>query len=183
MLEITIPNFELYDEVNNLFVNVKGRTISLEHSLVSLSKWESIWEECLLSALQSDEGLSYQKMLSYIHCMTIGKVDDGIYAGLTEANIKAINRYINAPMTATTFRNQAPPTGRREILTAEVIYYQMVALQIPFECEKWHLNRLLTFIEVCNRKNSPDKKMSKKQIADQNRALNALRRKKFGTRG
>ena len=183
MLEITIPNFELYDEVNNLFVNVKGRTISLEHSLVSLSKWESIWEECLLSALQSDEGLSYQKMLSYIRCMTIGKVDDRIYSGLTEANIKAINRYINAPMTATTFRRQAPPTGRQEILTAEVIYYQMIMYGIPFECQKWHLNRLLTLIRVCSLKNGPQKKMSKGETARYFDELNRRRMKQPSKKG
>ena len=183
MLEITIPETELYDESKNLFIPIKSQRLSLEHSLLSLSKWESIWEECLLSALQSDEGLSYQKMLSYIHCMTIGKVDDGIYSGLTEENIKAINRYINAPMTATTFRNQGPPTGRCEILTAEVIYYQMIMYGIPFECQKWHLNRLLTLIRVCSLKNGPQKKMSKGEAARYFDELNRQRMKQPSKKG
>ena len=117
--------------------------------------------------------------LDYIRCMTITKnVDPKVYFAITPENISEIKKYIDDPMTATTFKNYGK-SGRhgKDIITSEVIYYQM------FECEKWHLNRLLTLIEVCNRKNSPDKKMSKKQIADQNRALNALRRKKFGTRG
>lgn len=165
MLEIKIPSFELYDEGKNLFVNIKGRTLSLEHSLVSLSKWEAIWHEPFLSALKSEEGLSANKMLSYIKCMTIGKVDDVIYAGLNDIHIRIINEYINEPMTATTFSNNFPVRGRGDILTAEILYYQMIMYGIPFECQKWHLNRLLTLLRVCSIKNAPQKKMSKAETA------------------
>ena len=181
MLTIMVPESEFFNELTGEFITTPAQKLDLEHSLISLSRWESKWHKPFLTKDERTEA----ETLDYIRCMTITKnVDPRVYFAITPENISEIKKYIDDPMTATTFKNYRK-SGRhgKDIITSEVIYYQMVALQIPFECEKWHLNRLLTLIEVCNRKNSPDKKMSKKQIADQNRALNALRRKKFGTRG
>lgn len=184
MLEIEIPNFELYDDSRNLFIPVKGRKLSLEHSLVSLSKWESIWNVPLLTELDSSKGLSGEKLISYIKCMTIGKMnDETVYSGLTDFIIRQINRYIEAPMSATTFNNNARVPGRPEVLTSEVIYYRMIMYGIPFECEKWHLNRLITLIRVCSVKNSPGKKLSKAETAQRFYELNEARKKKLNTKG
>ena len=181
MLQITIPANELWDESKEEFIQVKETTLELEHSLVSLSKWESKWcKPFLTKNNKSDE-----EMLDYIRCMTITpKVKPEIYYALTRDNITQINDYINAPMTATWFSDDKQKRGSREIITSEIIYYWMIALNIPFECKKWHLNRLLTLIKVCNIKNDPNpKKMSKKSIMSRNAALNAARRKQFETKG
>ena len=116
--------------------------------------------------------------------MTITQnVKPEVYNHLTTGNIEEINKYIDAPMTATTFPEDKSGKRNREIITAEVIYYWMVALQIPFECQKWHLNKLITLIRVCNAKNTPPKKMSKREIMSRNAALNAARRKQLNSKG
>jgi len=121
--------------------------------------------------------------MDYIRCMTITQnVDPEVYNFLTAENIKSINDYIDAPMTATTF-SQQNTSRSREIVTSELIYYWMIALNVPMKCEKWHLNRLLTLIRVCNIKNTPPKKMSKKDIMSRNAALNAARRKQLNSKG
>lgn len=178
MLTIKIPGREIYDEVNNLFITIKPCELSMEHSLVSISKWESKWNIPFLDK----EEKTQEQYIDYFKCMTLTKnVDPNVYMNLTPKNIKEINDYISAPMTATTFtKSQNKPS--RDIITSEVIYYWMIALQIPMECQRWHLNRLLTLIEVCERKNNP-KKMSKRAIAEQNAAINATRKAKTGSRG
>lgn len=131
----------------------------------------------------SDKQKSTEETLDYIKCMTITQnVDDKSYYGLTAKNIEDINNYIGASMTATTFIDD-DKKNNREIITSEVIYYWMIALNIPMECQKWHLNRLLTLIRVCNIKNNPPKKMSRKEIMSRNAALNAARRKKLNSKG
>ena len=182
MLQITIPASEQWDEKKEEFVTTKEQTLKLEHSLISLSKWESKWCKPFLSNKEK----SYEEILDYIKCMTLTKnVDPEVYNVLTNENIKEINDYIMAPMTATTFsENGVRKKVNNEIFTSEVIYYAMTAYNIPFEnCEKWHLNRLITLIRVCGIKNEPSKKMSKRSIMSQNAALNAARRKKFNTKG
>lgn len=175
MLKITIPPGEQYDEVNNLFIVSKEQPLQLEHSLVSLSKWESKWCKPFLSK----EEKSIEQTLDYIRCMTVTQnVDPKAYAFLTDKNIDDINAYIDAPMTATTFSQQKGPINK-SIITAEIIYYWMVTFNIPFECQKWHLNRLLTLINVCSVKSQTSKKMSPKE----RRNLNAARRKAHKTRG
>lgn len=183
MLLITVPlNEEGWDEEKQEFVIPKTVTLQLEHSLISLSKWESKWCKAFLSKGEK----TYEQTLDYIKCMTITKnVDEEVYSRLTRANIDAINKYIEAPMTATHFYSDEnkKKTGSKETITSELIYYWMIALQIPVEFEKWHLNRLLTLIEVCNRKNQPPKKRSQREIMSRNAALNAARRKQLNTRG
>lgn len=179
MLQLTIPAREFYDEETGLFINSKEQTLSFEHSLISLSKWESRWHKPFLKPGEKTE----EEVIDYIRCMCVNRgVDDLAFKSLTQDQILAINNYIEDPMTATTInmRNQKP---NREILTSEVIYYMMATFNIPFECEKWHLNRLITLIEVCAIKNSPDKKMSKRDTMSRNAALNRARRAKHHSKG
>lgn len=183
MLKIIIPAEELWDEKNECFITSKGQVLQLEHSLVSVSKWESKWCKPFLG---KDDNRTAEQMLDYIKCMTITQnVDDSIYQKLTQQNINEINEYIDAPMTATWFSEDksSKKGGRGEVITNELIYYWMISLQIPFECQRWHLNRLLTLIRVCNIKNAPPKKMSRKDIMNRNAALNAARRAASGSKG
>ena len=180
MLRITIPALELYDEQKDLFTTLKEETLELEHSLVSLSKWESKWGKAFFSKQEK----SVEETIDYIRCMTLTDgVDPSVYNRLTNANIRAINAYLEAPMTATTFYEDKTQKGSRETVTSELIYYWMIALNIPFECESWHLNRLFTLIRVCNIKNQPPKKMGKKATAARYAELNAARRKQLNTKG
>lgn len=179
MLKITIPSIEQYDEVNNEFIISKEQILQLEHSLVSLSKWESKWHKPFLSK----EEKTVEETIDYIKCMTITQnVDDKVYDNLTNDNIREVRDYIQEPMTATTFHSNSNRPNR-ETITAELIYYYMIALNIPFECQKWHLNKLMTLINVCSIKNEPSKKMSKKEIQSRNKALNDARRKMLSTPG
>ena len=180
MLQITIPESESFDEKKGEFVSFKGQTLQLEHSLVSLSKWESKWCKSFFSKQEK----TYEETLDYIKCMTITKnVDPNAYNFLTRDNIEQINNYIESPMTATSFYEDKTSKTNRETITSELIYYWMIALNIPFECQKWHLNRLLTLIRVCNIKNQPPKKMSRREIMSRNAALNAARRQQLNTKG
>lgn len=182
MLQIAIPSIEYYDSVRNEFFTVKGQVIQLEHSLVSISKWESKWNKPFLSKEQK----TVEEFLDYVRCMTLTQnVNPMLYQNINPDISKQIMDYIEAPMTATTFHDYpgAPRRGSSEIITSELIYYWMVALQIPFECQKWHFNRLMTLIRVCNIKNSPKKKMSRNEIFSRNAALNAARRGKMGSAG
>ena len=181
MLQIAVPlSPEGWDEKKQEFVKPKIQILQLEHSLVSLSKWESKWCKPFLS--KNDK--TSEEILDYIKFMTITQnVKPETYDHITLANLQEINDYIEAPMTATTFAEDRNGRYNREVITAELIYYWMIALNIPFECQKWHLNRLLTLIRVCNIKNAPPKKMSKRDIVSRNAALNAARRKQLNTKG
>lgn len=180
MLQITIPAVELWDERKQEFVITKEQTLQLEHSLVSISKWESKWCKPFLTKQEK----TFEETLDYIKCMTLTQnVDPEVYNYLTNENIKEINEYIGAPMTATYFSDEKTSKTSREQVTAELIYYWMIAFNIPFECQKWHLNRLLTLIKVCSIKNQPPKKRSRKEIMRRNAALNAARRKQLNTKG
>lgn len=180
MLRITIPATELWDENRQEFIRTKEQTLQLEHSLVSLSKWESKWKKAFLTK----ENKTYEETIDYIKCMTITQnVNPEVYRFLTNDNIEEINRYIADSMTATYFSEEKGARRSSETVTSELIYYWMIALQIPPEYQKWHLNRLLTLIRVCNVKNTPPKKMSRRDLMSRNAALNAARRKKYNTGG
>lgn len=180
MLQITIPETEVFDENTMEFSTIKAQTLQLEHSLVSIDKWESKWNTPFLSKRDKTK----EELIDYIKCMTLTQnVDPKVYFFLTVDNIEQINRYIGEPMTATTFSEEKGLKPNREQITAELIYYWMISLNIPFECKKWHLNKLLTLIRVCNVKNQPPKKRSKKDILARNASLNAARKKQLSTRG
>ena len=178
MISIHIPSSEYFDEKKNEFVSIKEQDILLEHSLISVSKWESKWHKPFLE--KNDK--TTEEVIDYLRCMTITQnVDSNVYYNISESDILRIKDYIDDSMTATTFSNQGPKN--RSVITAEIIYYWMVTFNIPFECQKWHLNRLLTLVNVCSIKNQPAKKMSKADIRSRNAALNAARRAQLGSKG
>ena len=179
-LTVIVPAKEFYDPNSNRFISIKEQKLVLEHSLLSVSKWEMKWHKAYLSR----EPKTDEENIDYIRCMCLTEPSHPqFYLALTQQNIKAISDYISDPMTATTFskQNQRPS---REIITNELIYFWMSNFGIPFDpCQKWHLNRLMTLIEVASIKNQPPKKMSKKDILSRNSALNAQRRARYGTKG
>ncbi len=179
-IKVIIPKREYYDPEKNEFIDVPETILTLEHSLLSLTKWECKWHKPYLSRDEKTK----EEVLDYIRCMSIGKdVDPEIFRFLSNNEITKIMDYIKDPMTATTI-TQKDKKVSREIITNELIYYWMTELNIPFDpCQKWHLNRLFTLIEVCAIKKQPPKKMSKKDIMRRNSALNAQRRARHGTRG
>lgn len=179
MLTIIVPGLECYNEETEEFYYYPDVNLDLEHSLVAISKWESKWHKPFLNG--ADRTL--EEIVDYIKCMAVNDVEDvSAFDRLTEDNLISINNYIGESMTATTF-NDEPKAGGREIITSEIIYYWMVTYNIPFECQYWHLNRLLTLIKVCNAKNNPPKKMSQREILARNKALNESRKKQLNTRG
>ena len=181
MLILKVPASEQWDENNQCFIYGDDYTLQLEHSLISLSKWEAKWKKPFISK----GNLSNEEILDYIKCMTITQnVPEDVYVRLTLDNYTEVRKYIEDPMTATWFSNtEKKGKINNEQITAELIYYWMIALQIPFECQKWHLNRLITLIRVCNIKNTPPKKMSRTEIARRNAELNAKRRAELNTKG
>lgn len=180
MLRLKIAPTEMWDERKQEFVQTGERELMLEHSLVSLAKWESKWKKPFLD----QKPKTGDEMLDYVRCMTITQnVSPETYSRLTTGNMAEIEQYISRPMTATTFSAEQHGNRNGEKTTAELIYYWMVTLSIPFECEKWHLNRLLALIRVCNLKNQPARKKSRRAILQENRALNAARRQRLRTRG
>lgn len=179
MLELIIPAYELFNEETQEFINKPERILKLEHSLVSISKWEAKWNKPFLS----NKKKTFDEVVDYIKCMTINQgIPDSAYLCLTEEQYAEINRYIVAPMTATTIQEEQGEKSR-EIITSEIIYYYMIACNIPMECQHWHLNRLMTLIKVCNIKNQPSKKRSMREVMQSNTALNAARKKKLNTKG
>ncbi|MCI8992296.1 MAG: hypothetical protein HFG80_06155 [Eubacterium sp.] len=180
MLKITIPEQELWDEAKEEFVKTKSVNLQLEHSLVSLSKWEAKWHKPFLG--KGDK--TVEETIDYIRCMTITQnVDPSAYRFIDNDIVQQVSDYIADPMTATWFSKEEKGPPSREVVTAEIVYYWMVTFHIPFECQKWHLNRLLTLIRVCNAKNTPPKKLNRKQLAKRNTALNAARRKALNSKG
>lgn len=181
MLQVTIPAYEWYDETKNCFGTSKETTLQLEHSLVSIHRWEQKWNKPFLGK----EEKTIEQCIDYVRCMTLTQhVDPSVYNGITPEIFERINTYIEAPMTATWFSEKdkvGPP--HRETITSEVIYYWMISLNIPWECRKWHLNTLLTLIRVCNAKNAPKKKRSQRDMFEQRTALNKARRAKLNSKG
>lgn len=180
MLCITVPAIELYDDEKNEFIIIKEQTLELEHSLVSLSKWESKWCKTFLSKKEKTD----EEVLDYIKCMTLTQnINPEVYACLGRENFEKIDAYINAPMTAVYFPEEKEGSGGRKVVTSEVIYDWMFSLNIPLECQEWHLNRLVSQIRVTSVKNQPRKKMSQSEIMSRNRQLNEERKQKWNTKG
>jgi len=180
MLTISVPLVEGFDDVKQEFVILKTFKLDLEHSLVSISKWESHFEKPFLSV----EPKTAEETLFYIQYMTLTTdVSPEVWSKLSKENLDEINAYINAKMTATWFKENPNQAPSREIITAELIYYWLTALQIDWRVEDWHLNRLLALVKVCNIKNQPAKKMSRREAMQQQRELNAQRKAQYGTSG
>lgn len=198
MFEITIPGEELWDARRAEFTSTKAVTLRLEYSLVSLSKWESKWH---IPFFDDSIEKTPEQMQDFVRCMTVTQgVDPTVYARLTVENLNAIYRYMEDPMTATWFvgegrpgeknqngtakrRARRRPPGTGKVLTSEVLYSRMFQAGVPIECERWHLNRLMTLIRVCQEEQAPPRKMSRKDALRQRRELNAARMKKYGARG
>jgi hypothetical protein len=182
MLELAVPmSAEGWDDEKQEFVEPVTAVLQLEHSLVSLSEWESKYQKAFIS----NKPKTPEETLFYVKCMTLNKgIDPAVYDRLTEANLKEINDYIANPMTATTISDDKKSKGGRSVNTAEVIYGWMIALQIPVDpFQYWHLNRLMTLIKVCNIQSQPPKKMGKKATASRYAQLNAQRRQQMNTTG
>lgn len=180
MLEIVVGGIEHFDDATNEFVLRGGTKLELEHSLVSLSKWEQIFEKPFLGR----ENKTADEILGYVKAMTLTPdVPEEIFLKLSDRNVEEINNYIDKKMTATYFNEMPGAPRSREVVTSELIYYWMITFNIPFECERWHLNRLFTLIRVCNLKQGKPQKMSRSEIAARNRELNAQRRAQYNTKG
>lgn len=181
MLQIIIAGDEHYNEETQTFFTVNDVVLNLEHSLISLSKWESEFQKPFLGPGK----LSSEEMLGYIRAMVLTpNYPSDALSRLSQENLLSINEYINSKQSATTFGSLPEKPAKAETITSELIYYWLVAFNIPFEVENWHLNRLFSLIRICNIKQSkPGKKMSKSQIAARNRELNAQRKQRLGTAG
>lgn len=180
MLRILVSGEEVYDEETQEFRTIGGTTIDMEHSLLTMSKWESKFQKPFLS--QNEK--SSEEVLTYIYMMILTPdVDEEIVLQLSNENIEEIRNYIDSSQSATTFYEMNQRPGRKEVITSELVYYWMLSFNIPFECERWHLNRLFALIRICGIKNSTDKKMSAKEAAAHNKALNDQRRAQLGTSG
>jgi hypothetical protein len=180
MLKLIVPGDEYFDESTSTFETVGDFELELEHSLISLSKWESRFQKPFLS---TGEKTPFE-ILAYVEAMILTPIyPDDIFVRFNQQNIDRINGYIESKESATTFGTMPEHKGRGETVTSELIYYWMVAFNIPFECERWHLNRLFALIRICNIKNSKPKKMSRSEIAMRNRELNAQRKAQYNTTG
>lgn len=181
MLEIDVAmTQEGWDEENQVFIEPEFLKLRLEHSLLSVSKWESKWKKPFLTKKEKSE----EEIMDYVKFMTLNPdISPDVYNRLSRNNVQDIKDYISDPMTATTFSEGEAARNNREVVTNEVIYHWMVTLNIPFECQEWHLNRLLTLVKVCNVKNAPPKKRSKGDIMRRNHALNKARRNQLNSRG
>ena len=180
-ITIKVPAREFWDERNEMFINTPETSLTLEHSLISISKWETKYHKPFL---EKTNELTTEEVIDYIRFMTIGKpVDDYVYLAITKDNVTTISDYIADSCTATTFSNEKRVPRNGEFVTSELIYYWMVAYNIPFECEKWHINRLLTLIKICNVKNEKPKKMGRREHLSKQAALNKARRAKYNSKG
>lgn len=181
MLKIIVPGQELWDRKKEEFYTTGDVELHLEHSLISLSKWESIYHKPFLNRTSKTP----EEILGYIKAMIIEEdYPEDVFSRFTKENFDAINDYIDSPQSATTFGTMPEHGARGETVTSELIYYWLVAFTIPFECENWHLNRLFSLIRICNIKNNPKKnRLSRQELAHRNRELNAKRRAELGTTG
>lgn len=180
MLILAVPGREVYNEETNEFLQVPDAELHLEHSLLSVFRWEAIWKKPFLDR---NKKKTTEELISYVECMCLDKkVNSAVFYNLGKEHWDAIAKYIDDEQTATWF-SKSSGASNRETLTAELIYYYMTAYNIPFECQKWHLSRLLVLLRICGIKNSPEKKMSTSNILSQNAKLNAARRKAMHTKG
>ena len=177
MLTIRLPEREFYDPVRNEFTDMEERVLRLEHSLLSVSKWEARHKKAFLSTEKTDA-----EMRDYVRCMSEEDVDERTLARLTAEDWRRIGEYLNDPMSATTF-GKTTETPKRKKTTSEEFYWMMAQYGIPFDCEKWHFNRLAALLRICAIRGGGQKKMSRTDALKRQAALNAARRKKSGSKG
>ena len=180
MLIIKVPQTELFDPKTETFNYLPETILKLEHSLISISKWESRWHKAYL---KNDPNRTVAETLDYVRCMSLTPVDLQTVSRLGPKDFETIQAYINEQSTATTVKNIGGSKNSNQTVTSELIYAWMTELRIPWEAQKWHLSRLMTLINVMNERQKPQKKMSRAQTAKQNAAINAARRAKYNTRG
>ena len=180
MLKIVIPEREFFNENTNQFEYSKPQEVTLEHSLISISKWESKWHKPFLDEKHQKTD---EEFIDYVRCMSLTNIPEEVFENISESNKAEIMMYINDSHTATWFAEDKTPPPSNKIITSEVIYSWMIQQEVPFECQKWHLNRLLTLIRVCSIENMPAKKMSPASILSQNTSLNKMRKAMLHTRG
>lgn len=181
MLKIIIPNGEMFDETSNKFIVIPETELMLEHSLYTISKWESKWHESFFTTFSNKEKISNIQFIDYIKCMTMNKVPPNCYYFLNEQNISDINNYMQDSMTATTFNSVK--SYSRAIITNELLYYQLFSYGISLECEHWHINRLLTLIKVFHEMNKPEEKRSKQEMYKERVELNNKRLEQYKSSG
>ena len=175
MLEIEIPQEELFDEATKTFITIKATKLRFEHSLVSISKWEQKYHKAFLD---KNVNKTNEEMIDYLRMMCLTQnVDPDTFKYLSAKVLNQIHDYMEDSMTATTFNDKDGKKGSNKFITNELIYHWMAEYGIWKECEKWHINHLLALIHVCSAENAPKKKMSKSELYDRHRALNAARRK------
>lgn len=185
MIQITVPKSEYYDQAKEIFYSVdKPVTIQLEHSLISLQKWESKWNKPFLVKTEK----TAEESIDYLRCMCLTpNVKDDVFYCIPPSEMTRLSEYIDSPMTATTFAEDKIPggggKGKKQIVTAELIYYWMISYNIPSEYRKWHLNQLITLIRVFNEENKPKKKKSRNQLLAEHRALNEANKLRYHTHG
>lgn len=179
MLSIIVPGRDFWDERSEEFIRTKDTTLYLEHSLLSISKWEAKWHISFIDDEKTDE-----QIMDYIPCMSLkGDIDPLVLKAITQQNIADVQAYIENPMTASTIKDIKRPNRVKQKITSELIYYYMIQYGIPVEFEKWHFNRLITLIRVCAAENQPNKKMSPTEQARYYRELNKANKAKYHTRG
>lgn len=188
MLELVIPkqHYEFFDETSGEFlppIDIKETKIQVEHSLISLKKWEQTWHKPFLDRNEK----TYEELSDYIRCMTLNKgIDPNVYHWIPKEEIEKVIKYIEDPMTATWFKDNTligAQKNKRDVITAEIIYYWMISLNVPVEFERWHLNQLLTLIKVINIKNEKPKPVNREEAAKERAELNKRRRAEFNSRG
>lgn len=180
MLKLRVQSKEWFDEKKSEFITFDGADLELEHSLKAIREWEGKWERPFFS----DKQMTKAEFIDYVRCMTLNKVDKLAYLSLSNANVREIQKYLEKKHTATWFSNkQNTPKRRNETVTAELVYYWMTELGIPYTCESWNFNTLMTLIEVCNRKNAKPSKRNSSDILSEQAKLNAERRKRLNTKG
>lgn len=192
MLELVLPAVtgEEWDESKEMFIYTcqqKELKIRFEHSLIAISKWESHWHKSFFTTFSENrqKKVTNEEFFDYIKCMTVTpNVEDEVYNRLTAEHIREITKYLDDPMTATTFSNKNNKSGgNNRAVTSELVYYWMAELKIPFSCEKWNIKRLMTLIQIFEAERAPNKKMSKREIMSRNNAINAARRKRLHSKG
>lgn len=179
MLKIVVPSATLFDERTEELIEIGQCELQLEHSLVSISKWEAKFHKTFLKQFNDK---TQDELVYYIKCMTLNKnVDPNVYSCLTYDNYVAIRDYMENPMSATVVPKNEKASGKSvsEPLTSELIYYYMIKLQIPVEFQKWHINRLLKLIDLCGYKDEKPNKMSQKDLYKRNSDINKLNKAKF----